>query len=60
MLRAFSLGNAMLDEAEPFQKFLAGTAYATRSTYLAAQGHTPGTLHDCHRSETPWAFGDLH
>ena len=41
MLRAFELGDAALGENEPLQKFLTGTAYATRSTYLAAQGAAP-------------------
>ena len=44
MARAFDLGNAVLDENEPFQKFLTDTAYAIRSTYLAAQKATPAQL----------------
>ena len=44
MLRAFELGDAVLDENEPLQKFLAGTAYATRSTFLAAQGAAPAQM----------------
>ena len=44
MLRAFGLGNAALGENEPFQKFLADTAYAARSTYLATQQAAPAQL----------------
>ena len=41
MLRALELGGAALGENEPLQKFLTGTAYAARSTFLAAQGAAP-------------------
>ena len=44
MLRTFDLDNAVLDENEPFQKFLADTAYAIRSTYLTTQQATPAQL----------------
>ena len=44
MLRAFELDDAALDENEPLQKFLTGTACATRSTFLATQGATPAQM----------------
>ena len=44
MARASGLGNAVLDENEPFQKFLTDTAYAIRSTYLTTQKATPAQL----------------
>ena len=43
-MRAFGLGEAILGENEPFQKFLADAAYAARSTYLAAQQAAPAQL----------------
>ena len=36
--------DAALGENEPLQKFLTGTAYATRSTFLATQGATPAQM----------------
>ena len=44
MLRAFELGDAVLGEGEPLQKFLAGAACAARSTCLAAQGAAPAQM----------------
>ena len=43
-MRAFGLGNAVLDESEPLQKFRTDTAYATRSTYLTTQQAAPAQL----------------
>ena len=44
MLRAFGLGSAVLGGDEPLQKSLAGTAYATRSSYNTTQGATPAQM----------------
>ena len=44
MLRALELGGAALGENEPLQKFLTGTAYAIRSTFLTTQGATPAQM----------------
>ena len=43
-MRTFELGNQVLDENRPLQKFLTDTAYAIRSTYLATQGATPAQI----------------
>lgn len=44
MMRTFELGDQVLDENEPFQKFLTDAAYAIRSTYLTTQEATPAQL----------------
>ena len=39
-----SQGNVVLGGGEPLQKPLAGTAYATRSSYNTTQGATPAQM----------------
>lgn len=43
-MRTFELDDQVLDENEPFQKFLTDAAYAIRSTYLTTQGATPAQM----------------
>ena len=43
-LRTFDLDNAELDDSDPWDEFLAATAYAIRSTFHTTLGASPGQL----------------
>ena len=45
-LRAFELDDKEIDpnEEDPFEEYLSNAAYAARSSFHAAHGHSPGEL----------------